>query len=266
MSSHSEWRGSRARHDRGTLNSMASGSLSERMAWTGRRLQETHDDPRATFQTAVEVTHSSIEECDAVGMSFVSRKHTVTTVAATDELAVVADQLQYDLREGPRLDAVWEKHIVRSRDLSADPRWPTWGPRVSEQTSARSVVSYQLFTNADHLGALNLYSKEVDAFDDTTMEEGYAIAAHISIAVSSALEIDALAQGLASRTVIGQATGILMERYDLDSSRAFSVLARLSSQGNIKIRTLAEQIVDNRHDGVGLPPSIDHRPLSRGTG
>ncbi|NYE38610.1 transcriptional regulator with GAF, ATPase, and Fis domain [Nocardioides cavernae] len=230
---------------------MTSGSQAERIADTARHLQETHDDPEATWQTAVEVMQESVDGCDGVGLSMVHRRREVTTVAATCDLAREADRLQYELGEGPCLDAVWERHIVRSRDLAADRRWPTWGPRVADATEARSIVCYQLFTNEDRIGALNLYSRSLDAFDDRTVEEGYAIAAHVSIAVAASQEVDALTQGLASRTVIGQATGMLMERYDLDPARAFSVLSRMSQEGNIKLRTLAEQIVEHRRDGLG---------------
>lgn len=225
-------------------------SLSERMARTARDLQDDHDDAQATFQSAVEAALRSVEGCDAAGLSFVARKRPLETVAATDDMARVADHLQYELGEGPCLDAVWHQQVVLSRSLEHDERWPAWGPRVVEETSAQSIMSFRLFTNRERLGALNLYSRTPDAFDDSALDEGFAVAAHISIAVSASQEVDHLAQGLTSRTVIGQATGILMERYDLDSVRAFSVLTRMSSQGNVKLRKLSEEIVEHRSAGA----------------
>lgn len=230
---------------------MEKSSLSRRMANTARLLQDSQDDPHATFQSAVEVAKTAVNGCDAVGLTFVRRGHKVETVAYTDEMALTADHLQYEHEEGPCLDATWEHHVVRSRDLQHDERWPTWGPRVAHQTSAQSILSFQLFTKANHLGALNLYGKALDAFDDLAVEEGFAIAAHVSIAVAAALQVDTLSQGLASRTVIGQATGILMERYDMDAARAFGVLTRMSSQGNVKLRDLAADVVAHRGQGLG---------------
>lgn len=64
--------------------------------------------------------------------------------------------------------------MVRSRDLERDERWPIWGLRVARETSAQSILSFQLFTNADQLGALNLYGKVRDAFDDVAVQEGFA--------------------------------------------------------------------------------------------
>ena len=225
---------------------MDADSLSERMAETARHLQDSHDDMQETFQSAVDVAQSHVDGCDAVGLTFVTRKQHVKTVAVTDGMALTADELQYTLGEGPCLDAVWEQQAVRSPNLEHDQRWPSWGPRVVRETSAQSIMSFQLFTHQDLLGALNLYSTSRDAFDDPAFVEGLVIAAHVSIAVAAAQQVDNLTQGIASRTVIGQATGILMERYDLDAARAFTVMTRMSSQANIKLRNLAQQIVDNR--------------------
>ena len=224
--------------------------LLERLAETARHLQRTHNDVAATLQSAVEVSHATIEGCDAVGLSMVRKKRLVETVAATDDMVRRADQLQYELEEGPCIDVLWEHVVVRSGDLDHDVRWPLWGPRVVDETEARSSLSFGLFTNDEHLGALNLYSRTRDAFDDLALAEGMSIAAQISIAVSASLHFDVLSQGLVSRTVIGQATGILMERYDLDPVKAFSVLTRMSNQGNIKLRVLAAEIVKYRAESV----------------
>lgn len=221
-------------------------ALSGRIAETARRLQETDEDVEATLQSAVEVTHTAIEGCDAVGLSMVRKKQLVETVAATDDMVRLADQLQYELLEGPCLDVLWEHVVVRSGDLDHDERWPSWGPQVVKETEARSIMSFRLFTHADRLGVLNLYSRTRDAFDDLALAEGMSIAAQISIAVSASQKMDVLSQGLVSRTVIGQATGIMMERYDLDPVKAFSVLTRMSNDGNIKLRVLAAQIVADR--------------------
>jgi hypothetical protein len=120
------------------------------------------------------------------------------------------------------------------------------------ETDARSVMAFQLFTHGDTLGAMTLYSTKSDAFDDTAREEGRAVAAHIAIAVAAACEIDSLSQGLDSHTIIGQATGILMGRFNLHADVAFRVLARYSSTTNTKLRDVAEDIVR-----TGVLPRVD---------
>jgi hypothetical protein len=96
-----------------------------------------------------------VEEGDAVGLTFVHRGNNVQTVAPRRDGADRRNHLQYELDEGPCLDATSGQHVLRSRDLEHDARWPSWGPRVVEKTSAQSILSFQLFINADHLGALN---------------------------------------------------------------------------------------------------------------
>jgi hypothetical protein len=141
----------------------------------------------------------------------------------------VGDRLQYETGEGPCLDAIWTEETVYNPSLGYDRRWPRWGPRVVGETGAHSVLAFRLFTDRHTVGALNLCSRVHDAFDDTDRREGHALAAHIAIAVASVQQIDSLTDVLDPRSVIGQATGILMERYQLDQPRAFAVLARVSS-------------------------------------
>jgi GAF domain-containing protein len=228
-------------------------SLSERIAETARQLQDRQGDPEATFRLAVEVAHHNIDGCDGAGLSFIRSQQVVETVAATNRMVMDADRLQYELGEGPCLDAIWEERTVYSPSLAHDRRWPAWGPRVVDETAAESVLSFQLFTHGDTLGALNLYSRSRDAFDEDAREEGIAIAAHVAIAIASAQEIRHLTIGLDSHTVIGQATGLLMERFDLDPARAFSVLARLSSHQNVKLRDVANELVQNRRRRAVTP-------------
>jgi GAF domain-containing protein len=161
-------------------------------------------------------------------------------------MVVVGDRLQFELGEGPCLDAVWEEESVYVPDLLTDPRWPTWGPRVTQKTGARSILSFRLFTVQDTLGALNLYSTRTDGFTADDRTEGLALAAHIAIALAAAQRIDQLGAALDSRTVIAQACGIVMERYDIDAVRAFALLTRLSSTQNVKLRDIASEVVLTR--------------------
>lgn len=222
-------------------------SLTERIAETARQLQDHQADAEGTFQLAVELALGTIEGCDGAGLSFVRGRRVIETVASTSPMVAEAERLQHELGEGPCLDAIREEQVVYGAHLGSDGRWPTWGPRVVEATTAECVLSCRLFTHEDVLGSLSLYSRTPDAFDDEAREEAIALAAHVAIAIASSQEIHHLTIGLDTRTVIGQATGLLMERYDLDAARAFAVLARLSSQHNLKLRAVAAEIVANRH-------------------
>ena len=229
---------------------MVAGTLSERMANVARELQEQHD-PQATLDSAAHLSVAEIAGADAAAISIVHRRKIVETEAATDEMSARGDALQYETGEGPCLDAIWKERTTYSPSLGYDHRWPKWGPRVVEETGAESVLAFQLFVTGHTAGALNLYSRTRDAFSDTDKEEGLALAAHVAIALAAASQLDQLSSAMDTRTVIGQATGMLMERYSIDHVRAFALLTRLSTTENVKLRELADQIDGGARPGPG---------------
>jgi AmiR/NasT family two-component response regulator len=93
------------------------------------------------------------------------------------------------------------------------------------------------------MGALNLYSTKIDAFDEHDVAIGTVFAAHAAVAWSTSKTIADLEAGLASRQLIGQATGLLMARQHMSETEAFSVLSRASQRLNIKLREVADRIV-----------------------
>lgn len=220
-------------------------SLSERMADAARDLQN-QDDPQRTLDAAVRLAVSNVSGAHAAAISLVERRERIETIAYTDDYAVKADHMQYDLREGPCLDAIWVERIVHSPDLRTETRWTTWAPRVVEELGVGSMLCFQLFTIHDTVGGLNLYSREPRAFDERGRDDGLALAAHIAVAVVSAKKIQQLEAAVESRTIIGEAIGMMMERFGLSSERAFGLLTRLSSDSNTKVREIAEQIVTTR--------------------
>jgi len=224
---------------------MADESLAERIAAAARAM-EGETNPSDTMERSLALVGQLVPGAQEAGFSMLHRGRAVDTPAATSDLVVRIDQLQYESQQGPCLDAIWESEVVRSPDIGSDDRWPTWGPRVVDDTGMRSVLCFRLFTHGDRLGALNLYSRQSDAFDEADVEHGLAMAAHSAIAVSAALEVEHLKVGMDRRTVIGQAQGILMERFDMDSEHAFALLTRLSSHSNRKLREIALEIVETR--------------------
>lgn len=217
---------------------MTPDSLGELMAKAARELEQ-QSSAEATMQAAVEVAVQDIDGADAAGLSMVVDRRRVETLAATSPQVRHADALQYELAEGPCLDAVWDDRVVHSPQLPQDPRWPRWAARASTETGYRSLLAFQLFTTHDRVGALNLYSTHVDGFGVTDRDLGWALAAHISVSVRTAQEIEQLQAALDSRTVIAQAVGMLMERYEMTPESAFAVLARVSSTTNTKLRDIA---------------------------
>jgi hypothetical protein len=122
----------------------------------------------------------------------------------------------------------------------------TMDKAVAVAVGVRSVMCFRLFTNQDTVGALNFYSRRIDAFGKEDREDGLAMAAHTSMAMAAAKEIAQVRIALDTRLVIGQAQGILMAQFDLDADRAFQVLVRASSHTNVKLRKVAENLVRTR--------------------
>lgn len=225
--------------------------IAERMATAAREMQDQHD-PESTVKNAVELLVRNVAGCTSASISLVHAKSRVEIPAATDELAATGDRLQEELGEGPALNTLWDDETVYVPDLANDDRWPTWGPRLIKATGAASVLTFRLFTLSDVIGALSMYSTDVDAFSEEDKEEGMALAAHIAIAVLAAQRIDQYETALDSRTVISQACGVLMERYGIDSVAAFNVLTRVSSNQNVKLRHVATELLEsgNLPDGT----------------
>lgn len=219
--------------------------LRDELAAAAREMQED-DSPQAAMERAVTLATQIIPGCEAAGVCVVYRGDRIDTHATSSDSLRQIDALQHELDEGPCLDALRENDTVVSDDLSTDDRWPTWGPQVVERLGLLSSVSYRLYSNDKDLGALNLYGKNRSAFTVEDIHDGLALAAHVGVALAAAQEVEQLEKALGGRTVIGQATGILMERFDLAPDRAFSVLSRMSQQRNVKIRQLAEEIVTTR--------------------
>ena len=224
-------------------------ALAERMAEAARVLQD-ETTTQTTMEVAVRLAVDNVRNCDSAAFSAVRRGGGLETPAYTDEVALAGDLLQYELSEGPCIDAAWEERVVHSGDLSVDQRWPAWGPRIVRDHGVHCMLCLQLFTHADILGALNLYSRTLNAFDREDLDDGVALAAHVAIAVSASQNRADLNAALDSRTLIGQATGVLMERYGIDPTKAFALLSRVSSNSNTKVRDLARELIETGHMGA----------------
>jgi transcriptional regulator with GAF, ATPase, and Fis domain len=229
-------------------------TMSERMSAAARELQDQHD-AASTVTSAVDLLVRNVEGCDAASISLVYAKRRVETPAASNDLAATADRLQAELGEGPALNTLWDEETVHVTDLATDIRWPKWGPRLTQTTGVRSVLTFRLFTLKDVIGALSMYSMTADAFSAEDKAEGLALAAHIAIAVLAAQRLDQYETALDSRTVIAQACGVVMERFNIDATHAFAVLTRLSSTQNIKLREVATELLRTR-----IIPTQSRRP------
>ena len=225
---------------------MPDDKLARHLADMARDIQSQADVSAATDRIVEAAAALIGGDGSAAGITLVHRQRRVETPAATSDAVRRGDTLQYELGEGPCLDAAWVQELVYSNDLPGDHRWPKWGPQVAEELGVRSMLCTQLFTNENQLGALNVYSPHLDAFDTNARETAVLLAAHAAVAVAAAQQVDTLKVAVDHRTTIGKALGIVMVLYDLDDQLAFEVLRRLSGQQNRKLYDLAQEVVLNR--------------------
>jgi transcriptional regulator with GAF, ATPase, and Fis domain len=200
------------------------------------------DDVQHTLQRIVDLAVETVEGCDHAGISFLKGR-TGSTPASSDDVPPLVDAIQYETGEGPCLDAIRNHEVYRTGDLGKEARWPQFSERAQRETGVTSMLSFRLFVAGDTLGALNLYSKGHDAFDDRAQAVGSVFAAHAAIALATAIHDEQMEEALRSRDVIGQAKGMLMAREGIDADTAFDMLRRASQRLNLKLRDVAARIV-----------------------
>lgn len=203
----------------------------------------------STLARVVRLACAGVQGCDAVGVTLVEDSKP-TTAAATDDFALEIDQHQYDSGEGPCLDAYRTGEMHEIEDASQEKRWPGYVSRALEE-GLGSSLSYPLSVRNQTLGALNIYSKKPNAFDDESRVVASQFAAQAAVTLANAQLyastqrlVNNLTEALKSRERIGQAKGILMAQQNLSDEEAFEMLVKLSQTSNVKLREIAQKIVD----------------------
>lgn len=171
------------------------------------------------------------------------RERRLTPAASGDTVAATLDKLQVSHAEGPSIDAAQRCQTINVTDLATDDRWPTLLAAVRGDVPARSVLSAALRHGDTALGAVTLSSDSPAAFVADDMEIATTLAVHASVAVSTARAREQWLRAVETRDTIGQAKGMLMERYRIDADAAFDLLRRLSQDTNTPVIDLAEQVV-----------------------
>jgi transcriptional regulator with GAF, ATPase, and Fis domain len=133
--------------------------------------------------------------------------------------------------------------------LTREHRWPAYCREATEQTPIRSIVSFQLFADHHSMGALNFFAEQPDAFDDEAAELGLILATHTALAWNMVRRDEQFRSALASRDIIGQAKGMIMERFNIDAVQAFELLKKLSQSSNTPLAVVAHEIVESEHPG-----------------
>ena len=219
--------------------------LAQRFGELSRDLQK-EENVDATLAAIVRAAADTIPGVEHASISAVVKRQEVHTRAATGDLARAVDRAQYDTGQGPCLDSLYEQHTVRLSDLSTEGRWPDFTAQAKE-AGVRSMLAIQLYVTGEDLGVLNLFSTEPDAFTDESEQVGLVFASHAAVAMAGSQQRAGLQVAMTTRDLIGQAKGILMERYKISGQEAFRLLVLASQATNIKLVDVADELARTGH-------------------
>ena len=180
---------------------------------------------------------------DLAGVLLVGTGGTHQTLAPTSDLMFQLDELQMATGEGPCLQAALDEIVIRVDDFDDEPRFPNYAPKVAE-LGLRSALSLKLYTADRTAGALNLFAYEPNLWNTEAETIGMVLAAHAAAAILASRESEQLQSALSSRDRIGQAKGIIMERFKIDDVRAFAMLRQLSQETNTKLVDVAQRVIN----------------------
>jgi GAF domain-containing protein len=220
------------------------------LATAARQLQSAASNDEL-LQRIVDMAVLSLAGCDYAGVS-VDRDGRPQSPTVSDPQVLAIDSLQYSIATGPCLQAMRGSDVlVDVPDLEHDQRFVPFGEEAAK-AGCRAALAHRLYVDSQTLGSLNLYASKRDAFTDDDRTLSVILSALASMALNmTRLEIDGdgLREAVFSRDVIGQAKGILMEREHLSADKAFARLNQQSQDQNVKLRDVAQQLVNESEPG-----------------
>ncbi|WP_198671787.1 GAF and ANTAR domain-containing protein [Desertihabitans aurantiacus] len=200
----------------------------------------------------VGIAREAMPDTDAASITLI-RGENAFTAAHVGQLALEADELQYQRGYGPCLDAARAGQAFLIEDMADEQRWPDYCRHAAAHGVGASL-SIPLPFQGITIGVVNTYALRPRAYSDLDLALGQEVAAWVAVAVGNAegtaqtlQELEEMRTAMLSRATIEQAKGILMERYKISADQAFNVLTRTSQQTNTKLRSVAEELV---HTGI----------------
>jgi transcriptional regulator with GAF, ATPase, and Fis domain len=189
--------------------------------------------------------HATVEIPGAqyAGVTVTRNAKHIDTPAATHHWPLLLDKIQQRYREGPCLTAAWDEKTIHVANLETEERFPLFAREALAETPIRTIMAFQLFVADETMGALNVYAETANTFSPESRDIGLIFAAHLSVAWNAARRDEQFKKALASRDLIGQAKGMLMERYGVSAVQAFELLRKLSQDSNVPLIQIATDLV-----------------------
>jgi hypothetical protein len=213
----------------------------------GRELADA-DNPDEVYQVLTDTAVRAVPGAEQAGITQ-GKNGSFKTYAPTAEIVTEIDKIQYELKSGPCVDAIIEDTVFNAPDLREDGRWPEFGRRAYDTTGVISMLSFRLFFEDDSgvVAAINMYSAEPAAFDDSAKAIGLLLSTHGALALSAVLandKADNLLVALRTSREIGVALGVLMASHKVTREQAFDLLRIASQQAHRKIADIAQEVAE----------------------
>lgn len=210
----------------------------------------------AICRTAVQV----VPGVDHASISTLGADRRLVTIASSDDVGSLMDQLENEAGEGPCLDSIVEDSFQRDEDIATHSTWPALAELTLARTSVRGMIGYRLLPDDGQPSALNLFSDTAGALTDEAADTGALLAAFASVSLTAAARqktADDLRRGLESNREIGKAVGLLMAAHSIDADQAFALLRAASNRTNTRLAEVAATITRG-HSGT-RPASPDQQ-------
>ncbi|WP_409484718.1 GAF and ANTAR domain-containing protein [Arsenicicoccus dermatophilus] len=205
------------------------------------------DEPTEIYASIVAAAVHLVDGCDHAAIMLHHHDHYVCA-AVSDEVAQQVDDLQIAVDAGPCIDAIEHQDdaIQLDPDLSRDPTWPTLAERVLADTPVRGMIGCRLRIDDRRAGALDFFSDTPGGLTQRSVDQASVLAAMASASIATVVareEARHLTRALESSREIGKAIGLIMAARKVDDRQAFEVLRTTSQHLNMKLATVAEEIV-----------------------
>jgi hypothetical protein len=195
-----------------------------------------------------------IPGCDRACITTISAGEQHVLEATTDEIAAHVDDMEWEVGEGPCVDAILTQRFEWDPDITENPAWPKLAQRILDDTPVRGMIGYRLVVNDRKVGALNVFADTAGTFTQEDADMGAILVSFASVALTAAgqrEEAAGLRQGMLSNREIGKALGMLMVTYDLSDEDAFQRLRQTSNRLNTRLADVAERLVADHLDRSG---------------
>jgi hypothetical protein len=208
-------------------------------------------DADSVYHAITRAAVDLVDGCDHASL-LLRHAHGYTSVAAVDDVAQHVDAIEVEVDEGPCVDATTDEAYQHDKDLTVgETPWPAFRRRVLAETPVRSAIAYRLLVDGEKAAALNLFSDTPGGLSGDSVDQGAVLAAFASVALATLDardEADTLRSGLQSNREIGKAVGLLMAAHRVSSEEAFDILRRTSQDLNVKLATVADEVVQGQEN------------------